>query len=181
MARKESVTKEDLLRAAFGLAKAEGAEQVTARKLAVAAGCSTQPIFRIYKNMEELLGEVFMQAVTYFEHYCADFKMGQETPFVNLGMAYIRFAQEYKYLFQFLFLSDKRYGKSLYDLINGQSGAVGREIAKAKAAGCGDAGNLFMQMWIFIHGAACMTLTGDFDLPERDTMRLLEKVYNESK
>ncbi len=33
-------------------------------------------------------------------------------------------------------------------------------------------------MWIFIHGAACMTLTGDYDLQEEDTIKLLEESYN---
>ena len=54
MARKESITKTMLLEAAFELVKDEGIENLTARKLAAKAGCSTQPIFRTYKNMEEV-------------------------------------------------------------------------------------------------------------------------------
>ena len=38
----------------FALARAEGIENVTARKLAAQIGCSTQPIFRVYANMGEL-------------------------------------------------------------------------------------------------------------------------------
>ena len=37
---------------------------------------------------------------------------------------------------------------------------------------------MFIQMWIFIHGAACMALTGDYDLQEEDTIKLLEESYN---
>ena len=55
MARKESITKDQLLEVAFELVKDEGIENLTARKLASKAGCSTQPIFRIYKNREGLL------------------------------------------------------------------------------------------------------------------------------
>lgn len=62
MARKESITKEDILRAAFEILKEEGAGQVTARKLAAKANCSTQPIFRVYSNMEKLMEELFGQA-----------------------------------------------------------------------------------------------------------------------
>lgn len=38
-------------------------------------------------------------------------------------------------------------------------------------------GDLFMKMWIFIHGAACMSLTGDYDLTDLQTMQLLEHSY----
>ena len=55
MARKESVTKNDILEAAFSILQEEGIEQVTARKLAARANCSTQPIFRIYKNINEVV------------------------------------------------------------------------------------------------------------------------------
>jgi hypothetical protein len=44
-------------------------------------------------------------------------------------------------------------------------------------AGCPDPGDLFMKMWIFIHGAACMSLTGDYDLTDQQTMQLLEHSY----
>jgi hypothetical protein len=42
---------------------------------------------------------------------------------------------------------------------------------------CPDPGDLFMKMWIFIHGAACMSLTGDYDLTDLQTMQLLEHSY----
>ena len=54
MARKITITKEFIVNTAFLMAKQEGIEQVTARKLAAKAECSTQPIFRLYNNMEEL-------------------------------------------------------------------------------------------------------------------------------
>ena len=52
------------------------------------------------------------------------------------------------------------------------------EINLAKAAGCAAPGDLFMKMWIFIHGAACMTLTGDYDLSDVQTLELLERSYD---
>ena len=65
----------------------------------------------------------------------------------------------------------------MYELLNGNTGAVGKEIAKAKAEGVAVPGDLFMKMWIFIHGAACMSLTGDFDLSDEETHTLLKNSY----
>ena len=55
MARKEMITIDKILDTAFAMTREEGFANVTARRVAAKAGCSTQPIFRVYKNMEELL------------------------------------------------------------------------------------------------------------------------------
>ncbi|MBR4966546.1 MAG: hypothetical protein IKY53_08630, partial [Lachnospiraceae bacterium] len=57
------------------------------------------------------------------------------------------------------------------------TGNVVYEINLARVAGCPNPSDLFMRMWIFIHGAACMTLTGDYDLSDKETMELLERSY----
>lgn len=177
MARKETITKNDIINAAFAILQEEGIEQVTARKLAAKAGCSTQPIFRVYKNMEELAEDLFTKACDFFQDYYSGFQKQTVTPFVHLGNIYIKFAAEHKKLFAFIFLSENRFGRSMYDLINGSDGNVSREIQAATAQGCANAGNLFMKMWIFIHGAACMTLTGDYDLSEEETIQMLKDSY----
>ncbi|MGN0377430.1 MAG: TetR/AcrR family transcriptional regulator [Suilimivivens sp.] len=177
MARKESITKSDIINAAFSILQEEGIEQVTARKLAAKAGCSTQPIFRVYKNMDELTEDLFTKACDFFQEYYSGFQKQTVTPFVHLGNIYIKFAAEHKKIFSFIFLSENRFGRSMYDLINGNTGNVSREIQSAAAQGCVNAGNLFMKMWIFIHGAACMTLTGDYDLSEEETIQMLKDSY----
>lgn len=181
MARKESITKEDILTAAFTILQEEGITQVTARKLAAKANCSTQPIFRVYSSMEKLVEELFDRACRFFEDFYSNCPRMTVTPFANLGQAYIRFAGEYKKIFEFIFLSPERYGKSMYDLINGSSGNVSREIQAASSQGCRNASDLFMKMWIFIHGAACMSLTGDYDLSEEETLRMLRDAYQSFK
>lgn len=177
MARKETITKDEILNAAFQMTRQDGFTQVSARTLAAKAGCSTQPIFRVYKNMEELGGDLYSKAIGFFHDYYDSFPKTSDTPFVNMGLAYIRFAQEEQQLFKLLFMGKNRHGKSLYDLLNGDKGTVVREINNAKFYGCKDPSGMFMRMWIFIHGSACMSLTGDYDLQEEDTVKLLEESY----
>lgn len=178
MARRESVTKSDILNAAFLMAQEEGFVNVTARKLAAKAGCSTQPIFRLYQNMEELTEALYDSVIDYFDTFYSYFPKQHEIPFLDLGLAYIQFAQKEKYLFEMLFLAEKRGDRSMYELLNGKSGAVVKEIGKAKELGCKSPSSLFMKMWIFIHGAACMVTTGDYDLSMQETARLLEECFN---
>ena len=51
------------------------------------------------------------------------------------------------------------------------------EIQKARVDGCKNPEQMFMKMWIFIHGVACMTITGDYDLDTQETITLLEESY----
>ena len=179
MSRKEVISKNELLRCAFEQAREEGLTELTARKLAARAGCSTQPIFRLYKSMDELVSEVMEHAVGYFERYYSNApKDPAAKPFVNLGMTYISFAKDEPKLFQILFLRKERQGRSLYEMLNGKAGNVMAEINQAKAAGCKDPQDLFMQMWIHIHGAASMVITGDFDLNDDQTKQMLQNAYN---
>lgn len=69
MARKETITKNDILNTAFDMTREEGFTKVSARTLAARAGCSTQPIFRVYKNMEELGDDLFTKSIEFFSAY----------------------------------------------------------------------------------------------------------------
>lgn len=166
-----------ILDTAFAMTREEGFAYVTARKVAAKAGCSTQPIFRVYKNMDELWNAVYSKAADFFRDYYELYPRIGKAPFVNLGMAYIAFAREEKHLFELLFVSSGQARKSMYEILNGDSGNVVHEINQARAQGCIDPSDMFMKMWIFIHGAACMTLTGDYDLTEIQTRELLENSY----
>ena len=181
MARKETITKTILLDAAYAMLIEEGIEQVTARKLAAKANCSTQPIFRIYNNMEELYADLFVKALESFESYVAEFPKTTVVPFVSLGQSYISFAQKYPFVFKFIFLSKERYGRSLYDMINGANGSVTREIQAATSQGAANPSELFMKMWMFIQGAACMSLTDDYDLKDEETVVMLKEAYQAFK
>lgn len=176
MPRTISITKENLIDASIELLRKEGFVSLTARKLAKEAGCSTQPIFRAYQNMDELYADVFEKAADMFSSYCEARPDVSRVPFVNLGLAYISFAQTEKEIFRLLFLSDNRYGKSLVELLNGKTGFLKNQITVAKEQGCTDPQGLFMKMWMLIHGSACMCLTDDYDLDEQSTLKLLEDV-----
>lgn len=177
MARKESITIRDILDTAFELAREAGAGSVTARNVAAKAGCSTQPIFRVFRNMEDLCQAVYGKAIRFFEEYYENYPQSGTTPFLSIGMAYISFAREEKNLFKFLFVEKAGYSKSLYEILNGEKGHLITEIGKAAKDGCRDPQSMFMRMWLFIHGAACMCLTGDYDLSDIQTKELLEQEY----
>ena len=105
--------------------------------------------------MTELYTEVYQKAIDLFADYYEKFESEVQTPFIHLGLAYIDFAKEERKLFQLLFLSDNRGDRSLYELLNGSTGAVAKEINKA----CGK--RMQQSKWIIyenvdIHPWMCM-------------------------
>ena len=178
MARKETITKQMIKDGAFNLLREEGAEAVTARKLATAVGCSTQPIFRVYANMDELLLELYEDSKQYYEQYCAKFKKEYDIPFEGLAMKYINFAKDEKNLFNFLFLSANK-KNTLYELINGENGYVIKELKKIPNLNMDIAEMIFMKIFVFMHGMANMVSTGEFDLENDNVEAILKEAIEE--
>lgn len=177
MPRVASVTKERLIAAAVELLEKEGIEEVTARKVAKYAGCSTQPIFKSYKGMNELIADVVNSSADAFKEYYDSYNANSNVPFVNLGMAYISFAKNHEHMFRLLFASHIEKTVSTYELINGgDKGYVLSEINKCQDRAKG--GEIFSDIWMYIHGCACLVLNGEFDLTDEETVQAISGIYN---
>lgn len=55
MAPTPIISKQDILKASIQIIQEKGMDHVNARSLAKHLNCSTKPLFRIFKNMEDFL------------------------------------------------------------------------------------------------------------------------------
>lgn len=104
MARKKTITRTQILSAAYALVVEEGFKHFTARNIAKRMGCSTQPIYLEFKNMADL-----KQAVLNEIKETLNTKMSRRfttDPIVDLGLAYINFALENPALYRAVFIED---------------------------------------------------------------------------
>ncbi len=88
MPPKPLISRGDIIKAAVGLVRERGIENINARSLANALNCSTRPLFRIYRNMEELKGDVFEELNNYYICYM-DSEMISENKLINQCINYI--------------------------------------------------------------------------------------------
>ena len=175
MARKQVISKEGLIDGAFRLVQEQGIGAMSAWNLAKFCGCSTQPIFRIYNTMDDLKADLMQKCFDSFSQYVLDFRSVSDKPFVNLGMSYISYARKYPNLFAVIFVLDNGTDRNMYDLVNGgKHGFVTKEYKKLNGMSQDAFMLLFMKVWIFIHGAACMVIKDDFDMTDADLVKLLE-------
>ena len=99
--------KQTVVQAALNVARRGGMEALNARAIAQEMGCSTQPLYRELRNMQELRGEVRAEAAALFSRRLAEWQAGQMPPYKTMGMAFLRFAHEEAALYRLLFLCDR--------------------------------------------------------------------------
>ena len=176
MAPKIKVTKEEIVNAATQIVRENGAAAINARTVALALGCSTQPVFSNFATMDELRLAVVKRA----DEMCGDYikqetESGKYPIYKASGMAYIRFAKEEKELFKLLYMRDRSgevtpessdLGDKMESVVQGNTGLQG------------DAAKLFhLEMWAFVHGIASMVATGFENLDTELISRMLTDAY----
>ena len=176
MPPKVKITKEDIVSAAVGVVREQGAEVLGARQVAAALGCSTQPLFSNFASMEELRSAVVAYAYNLCGQYIRqEIERGEYPVYKCSGIAYIRFAKEERELFKLLYMrdrSDERIPES--DLLNDQM----ERLVQKNTGLSGDEVKLFqLEMWTCVHGIASMLATRFVDLEWELVSRMLTDVY----
>ena len=106
MPAKRKINKEDIVNICVQIIRQEGMKGLNARKVAKELGCSTQPIFYIYSNLEEMKNDALEKIAQIF--YGAILKSNSDkTVYKDIGKNYIRFAKDEPMFFNLLFNSDE--------------------------------------------------------------------------
>lgn len=169
MPPKIKTSKQQIADTAFELVQKEGICSLSAKNLAKKLGCSTQPLFWWYENMDEIKDVTLKRAYTLFTDYLSE-KIDGVNAYKAIGINYIRFASEQKELFKALFMSGNKredtlsviYGiPFILEALNAQTSLDEK-----------DAKTVLKEMWLFAHGIATMvaTDTAKFDRNDIDSM-----------
>ncbi|MBA9026395.1 TetR/AcrR family transcriptional regulator [Peribacillus huizhouensis] len=114
MAPKQKYSKQDIIVAAFEIAKFEGLDSITIRRVAKKLGSSIAPIYVNFYNVDELIQEVVKKAFEVSKQMLMDQNTGQ--PFRDIGITSLRFAKEYSVLYRDLIMKNNPHMK--YNNIN---------------------------------------------------------------
>lgn len=173
MAPKPKVTKEQIVSAALACVREGGVSSLTAKSLAQALSCSTQPIFWHFESMDALKREVFSAALEIFGQALRR-EVDCKSRYLALGLNYIRFATEERELFRMLFMSD--FGKT--DLVgaNVEMEYVLGVIEETEHITGEDAKTIYRDMWLFSHGIAAMMAAGTAHFSDEEVQCMLSGV-----
>ena len=95
MPPKIKITADAILAVALEITRRSGIEGLNAREIARILGCSIQPVFRTFQNMDNLKTALYQEVEAYFNTYMLE-GMNHRIPFLGMGLAYIRFASVYR-------------------------------------------------------------------------------------
>lgn len=175
MPPKVKITKDDIIKTAVELVRANGEQSVNARAIAAALNCSTQPIFSNFATMDELQNTTIAAAYEiYLDFLNREAESGKYPQYKAFGMAYIRFAKEEKELFKFLFMRNRN-GKELIPTPDFEE-SIGiimntNGITKEKAK------LMHLEMWTCVHGIGTMLATSFVSLEQELVSNMLTDVY----
>lgn len=162
MPPKNKVDKEQIIEAAFKITREEGFEAITTRKLANVLKCSTQPIYYLFKNMEDLKKEVYNKACKYFEEEVHKGKNPNDVEFLAVGVSYVMTAKAERNLFRFMTMGNNYSLQGVEELVK-EANLPNKESY------------LLLNMWIYAHGIASIVANNEVEVEEANIRKLLLK------
>lgn len=118
MARKKEIDKQRILDAAYKLAVRGGIESLTARNIAKAVNCSTQPIYLEFENMQDLRNQVLARISDELKSNTIQQNFTGE-PLIDLDLSYLYFAKGHVDLFRAMFVDGKFGNQMIVDTLMG--------------------------------------------------------------
>ena len=162
------IKKEDLIKGSIKIIRDEGDSKLSARNLAKVVDCSTQPIFRLFMNMDDLKRTVYDDVYELQKKYLLK---GNEhrVPFIGVGLSYIDFATKEKNLFKFLFMSSFTKYNNILEMADNEDGKKYTEmIIKSTGLSPESSKQIYINTWLIIHGIASMMATTNSKLTKDD-------------
>lgn len=173
------ISKDMILESGFEIIKEEGIDNLNVRNIANKLNCSTQPIMYHYKNMNLLKEELYSIVDSYHSQFLMKENVNNN-PLLNIGLQYIKFAEQEKNLFKFLFQSDKFSNFNFEDLIdNNEEGLkkIFKIIEKETKLTKNKVKEGFKLLFITAHGLASLLANNSIAYDEKYCIDMLEKVF----
>lgn len=171
------VSKDEIIDAAVEVLRDGGFSAVNARSVAKKLGCSTQPIYFSFQNMDELKAALTERAVAMHTRRVRDSLRaheGNDSRYSSYGMGFVKFAAEEKQLFRWLYLEGEQLGPYQNDVLLGEVIAVIVE----EFGYSGDVARRFHQdMIYFSYGLAILANTDHLHLSETELREAFRREF----
>lgn len=168
--------KESIINTSVEIIRKEGIQNLNARKIAQKLGCSTQPIFYVYKNMDEIKEDALKKISEIFDN--AMLQNNYDKPvYKDIGKNYIKFAKEEPILFKLLFNSEINEEALCFIDLTGSSEKIHELISKQTGLTKEQAKNFHLKMWLYVNGIANLVANNTCEFSEDEIEKLLSEQY----
>ena len=162
------VSKEQIIDAAVDVLRDDGFSAINASSVAKKLGCSTQPIYFSFRNMEELKAALTERAIQMHTQRVRDslrIHEGNDSRYSSYGMGFVKFAAEEKQLFRWLYLEGEQLGPYQNDVLTSEViSVITEEFGYEEDV----ARRLHQDMVYFTYGLAILANTDHLHLTEAE-------------
>ena len=166
MARKAIYEKEFIIDKSLDFIKEKGIDNLSVRELSSYIGCSTQPLFRLYDNMDLFKKDLKKRLNTEY-HEFSDKMINKNNYLLSMSYAYAMYAKKENSMFKALFLSelsDNKIKPSKNDIkLVVNEYRISEERAKAT----------LRDVAIYTHGLATQLCLKNINLSDKDLFYLI--------
>ena len=166
MARKVTFEKDYIINKSVDFIKENGIDKLSARELTKYIGCSTQPIFRLYNNMDIYKKDLKKELNKEYNEFTEQF-IDKENYFLSINYAYAMYAKKENSLFKALFISDlsDKKDKNKKELINSLIDEYNISDAKAES--------VYRDVSIYTKGLATNLCLKNMNISDKDLLFLI--------
>lgn len=174
MPRKRKILREHILDAALNLMKEEGFQRFTARRIAKYLNASTQPIYKEFKNMDDLKENLQEYVKDILEEKVFQLHI-DEVDLKEVCINYVQFASRQSTLFSALFMDRELSVPALHTYIHKNLHIIIQRTEDLEDITEEDRQALLDILWPSIHGFAVLTSQGVYDYSDE---QIAEKMSN---
>ena len=178
MSRKEKFSKENLITGGLQFVRNNGIEHLNVRNLTKFIGCSTQPIFRNYTNMEEYkkdLKDIMHEDYKQFIYNNTD----ESNYLMTICYAYAMYAKKEPNLFKALFITSLAGSRTIDEVINSPwNQETIKFIIKTYNISEEKAAKIYRDIRFYTHGIATQISCNSIILSEEELYNLIEEMIN---
>ena len=175
MARRKTITKDQVLNAAYSLVSTEGFDKFTARNIAQRMKCSTQPIYLEFENMEDLRTQVLEMIKKHLVHDVFSKEITGNLLY-DIILNYIEFARNERVMYRAIYIEENLDPESLnrfnFDVFMKHM-SRDEEFNKLTPD---KQNNLFISTWILATGVATLNASGLYRPSREQIMMLVDEV-----
>ena len=146
-----------IIEAAFDLVENEGFDKLTVRAIAARLKCSVAPIYSNFKSIKDIELILVEKSTKLLLKYQSTGTTGN--PFLNMGVGYVLFAIEHKYLYRKLFNSNDIFNENTRRLSTEHIQVLLNKMEKFESLKglSGEQRKVILdRLWVYVHGYASL-------------------------
>ena len=159
MPKATTITKEIIVDSAFEIVREKGFQSLSARNISKTIGCSTQPIYWAYENMDDLKQEVITKMIDFLNEIIGSYQKTKK-PFLDYGLGYIYAAYTEPTLFKSIFVDNILELKMTDVIPKKEMLEIMRQDRSMAKFSDDKLMEIAVKSWISVHGLASLIVSG---------------------